>query len=135
MEQCVICKEAWPLTKQRSDSLSDENYTCTRCKRVKLFRKKFSRENHMIPSSVPLELQGLSQFEEMLIARAFPVIHVYTKPRGSQRAYKGHVITLPQDVQQLADILPGLPKDLPMKTIRLKISKSADTRLKLHYIG
>lgn len=68
----------------------------------------------MIPSPVPNELQGLTQFEEMLIARAFPVMHVYTKPRGGQRAYKGHVITLPQDVQQLADILPRCPKDLPV---------------------
>ena len=50
----------------------------------------------------------------MLIARAFPVMHVYTKPRGGQRAYKGHVITLPQDVQQLADVLPRCPKDLPV---------------------
>ena len=58
----------------------------------------------MIPSSVPEELENLTQFEEMLIARAFPVIHVYTKPKGGQRAYKGHVITLPQDVQQLADV-------------------------------
>lgn len=61
----------------------------------------------MIPSPVPKELQDLTQFKEMLIARAFPVMHVYTKPRGGQRAYKGHVITLPQDVQQLADVLPG----------------------------
>lgn len=68
----------------------------------------------MIPSPVPKELQGLTQFEEMLIARAFPVMHVYTKPRGGQKAYKGHVITLPQDVQQLADVLPRCPKDLPV---------------------
>ena len=50
----------------------------------------------------------------MLIARAFPVMHVYTKPRGGQKAYKGHVITLPQDVQQLADVSPRCPKDLPV---------------------
>ena len=33
---------------------------------------------------------------------------------GDQRAYKGHVITLPQDVQQLADVLPRCRKDLPV---------------------
>jgi len=63
----------------------------------------------MTPSPVPLQLQGLTQFEEMLIAREFPIMHVYTKPGSGQRAYKGHVITLPQDVQQLADILPRCP--------------------------
>ena len=64
----------------------------------------------------------------MLIARAFPVMHVYTKPRGGQRAYKGHVITLPQDVQQLADILPRCPKDLPVIifTINGKDNNSSD---------
>ena len=68
----------------------------------------------MIPSAVPLELQNLTQFEEMLIARAFPIIHVYTKPKVGQRAYKGHVITLLQNVQQLADVLPRCPADLPV---------------------
>ena len=64
----------------------------------------------------------------MLIARAFPVMRVYTKPRGGQRAYKGHVITLPQDVQQLADILPRCPKDLPVIifTINGKDNSSSD---------
>ena len=36
----------------------------------------------MIPAQVPKELQGLTQIEEMLIAHAFPVISVYTKPGG-----------------------------------------------------
>ena len=84
------------------------------CKQEKGIPKKFSSANSMIPSPVPQELQNLSQFEEMLTARAFPVIHVYTKPKGGQRAYKGHVITLPQDVQQLADVLPHCPADLPV---------------------
>ena len=64
----------------------------------------------------------------MLIARAFPVMHVCTKPRGGQKAYKGHVITLPQDVQQLADILPRCLEDLPVIifTINGKDNSSSD---------
>ena len=55
-------------------------------------------------------------------------MHVYTKPRGGQRAYKGHVITLPQDVQQLADVLPRRPKDLPVIifTVNGKVNCSKD---------
>ena len=68
----------------------------------------------MTPSPVPKELQGLTQFEEMLIARAFPVMNVYTKPRGCQRAYKGHVITNPQEIQQLGNVLPQCPQELPV---------------------
>ena len=56
-----------------------DDYKCTRCLR---YSKKFSRENMMIPCLVPTELQGgLSQCEEMLIARAFLVMLVYMKPR------------------------------------------------------
>lgn len=82
----------------------------------------------MIPFPVQKELQGLTQFEEMLIARAFLVMHVYTKPRGGQRAYKGYVITLSQYVEQLADILLRYPKDLPVIifTINGKDNSSSD---------
>ena len=34
----------------------------------------------MIPSPVPHELQNLTQIEEMLIARALPIMRVYIKP-------------------------------------------------------
>ena len=77
-----MCHEAWPLKTKPKNTVS---YTCSRCLRDKNIPKKFSTENSMIPSPVPKELQGLTQFEEMLIARAFPVMHVYTKPRA-----KGH---------------------------------------------
>ena len=40
----------------------------------------------MIPSCVPHELQNLTQIEEMLIARALPIMRVYIKP-GGQRGY------------------------------------------------
>ena len=34
----------------------------------------------MIPSSIPAELENLTQIEEMLIARALPIMRVYIKP-------------------------------------------------------
>jgi len=55
----------------------------------------------------------------MLIARAFPVISVYTKP-GGQRAYKVHCINFPQDIQELADTLPRYPKELPIIVITVE---------------
>ena len=39
----------------------------------------------MIPSSVPLVLEHLTQVEEMLIAHALPITDVYLKPGGSKR--------------------------------------------------
>ncbi len=49
--QCAICHEAWPLKSKPKSS-----YVCSSCSRDKKCPKKFSCENSMIPSSVPLEL-------------------------------------------------------------------------------
>jgi hypothetical protein len=73
----------------------------------------------MIPSSVPDVLQGLTQIEEMLIARALPIMQVYVKP-GGQRGYIGHCINLPQKVSELANSLPHVPSDIPIITVTMK---------------
>ncbi|XP_020915212.2 uncharacterized protein LOC110252718 [Exaiptasia diaphana] len=73
----------------------------------------------MVPSRVPVELQGLSQLEEMLVARALPIMRVYIKP-GGQRGYSGHCINLPQNVKELALSLPRYPKDLSVIIVKVK---------------
>lgn len=73
----------------------------------------------MIPSSVPIELKDLTQIEEMLIARALPLIRVYIKP-GGQRGYSGHCINLPQSIDELANSLPHYPKDIPVIVVSMK---------------
>ena len=73
----------------------------------------------MIPSKVPEQLQGLTQIEEMLIARALPIMRIYIKP-GGQRGYSGHCINLPQQVKELASSLPRFPKDLPVIIVKMK---------------
>ena len=65
VHQCTICLEAWPIA---SNGNTTSQYLCLRCSRDKKNPKKFSKENNMIPSAVPCELQGLTQVEEMLIA-------------------------------------------------------------------
>ena len=72
----------------------------------------------MIPSKVPIELQGLTQIEEMFISRAFPVIHVYVK-QGGQRGYSGHCINFPQNVSELADVLPRCHRDLALSIVNV----------------
>ena len=114
VSQCTVCKEAWPLkSKPRSP------YVCSRCSRDKKIPKKFSSQNFMIPSCVPTELQNLTQIEEMLIARALPIMRVYIKP-GGQRGYSGHCINLPQNVTELATCLPRYPKDLAVIIVKVK---------------
>ena len=52
--------------------------SCQRCKKVNQCPKLFSSDNNMDPGSVPAELQGLSQTEEMLIARCCPIMRAPT---------------------------------------------------------
>ena len=114
VSQCTVCQEAWPLkSKPRSP------YVCSRCSRDKKSPKKFSSENSMIPSPVPNELKDLTQVEEMLIARALPIMRVYIKP-GGQRGYSGNCINLPKNVTELATSLPRYPKDLAVIIVKVK---------------
>ena len=48
----------------------------------------------------------------MLIAKAFAVMQVYMKPRYGRNSYKGHIVTLPHNVQKIAGTLPNLPSEL-----------------------
>ena len=80
--QCSICHEAWPLSSNRNRN----KCYCLRCPTDKGQPQQFSRESKMVPSPVPPELRGLTQIEEMLIARALPLIHVYLK-LGGKREY------------------------------------------------
>ena len=120
--KCSVCCEAWPIkfNDKAPDNAFNQDYECSRCKVDKKNPKMFSKENFMVPSTVPEELQGLTQCEEMLIARAFPLMQVYTKAGGGQLGYKGHVINLPNDIQHIADILPRYAKDVPVILFNVK---------------
>ena len=52
--------------------------SCQRCKKDNQCPKLFSSDNNMDPGSVPAELQGLSQTEEMLIALCCPIMRAPT---------------------------------------------------------
>ncbi len=124
VSHCTVCQEAWPLkSKPRSP------YVCSRCSRDKKSPKKFSCENSMIPSPVPHELQNLTQIEEMLIARALPIMRVYIKP-GGQRGYSGHCINLPQNVTELATSLPRYPKDVAVIIVKVKDNTFKDVTVR-----
>ena len=92
---CTICHEAWPISEKNTDK-----YICTRFVRDKGSRQKFSLEKNMVPP----ELEGLTQCEEMLIARAFPIMQVYLKLKYGTTSYKGHVVTLPQNIANILRI-------------------------------
>ena len=66
----------------------------------------------MGPGSVPVELQGLTQTEEMLIARCCPIMRVLHL-KGGQLRYGGHVVNVAQDITTFAATLPRLATNVP----------------------
>jgi hypothetical protein len=110
-KKCNICNECWPTKNQRIAF-----YICNRCQRDKHNPKLYSAENDMDPGTVPPCLQDMTQIEELLIARACPIMTVYHK-HGGQLGYSGHVLNLPQNIQQFINKLPVNVSDLPILTV------------------
>ena len=67
----------------------------------------------------PLQLSNLTQIEEMLIACTNPILQVTHETRG-QFKYKGHTISFPQEVREIAQILPHRIKYLPIIIVHNK---------------
>ena len=78
--QCTICKETWPTKENLSKDPA--RYVYHRCTRDKKLPKVYSAENDMDPGIVPPQLAGLTQIEEMLIARVCRIMSVYRKHGG-----------------------------------------------------
>ena len=72
----------------------------------------------MDPGSVPAELQGLSEVEELLTARAFPIFSIYRKHGGQRGRLQGHVLNLPEDIEGFLNSFPANVSDLPILVIR-----------------
>ena len=93
----------WPLK-----STENTNFECTRCKQDKSCLKKFSKDNNMIPPSIPLELQNVT-----------PVMQIHCIFSGCLNC-KGHIKILPHKIQKIEDILPNCPKHVPLMFCSLK---------------
>ena len=99
------------------------SYECTPCSdaisgpKNRVFDIKSGHDFCRYRNSIQLIYFQIS--EEMLIARALPIMRVYIKP-GGQRGYSGHCINLPQNVTELATCLPRYPKELAVIIVKVK---------------
>ena len=59
-------------------------------------------------------MSDLTQWEEMLIVTAFPVMHLYVRKRHNTISYEEHALKLHQNVQNVANILPQYPENPPV---------------------
>lgn len=114
--KCTVCNELWP-SRSVNTHVDPNSYECARCKQDKKQPKLYSKGNDMDPGNVPQCLQGLSQIEEMLIARACPIMCIYRK-HGGQRGYRGHIVNLPQNIQGFLNKLPANVNELPVLVVR-----------------
>ena len=113
-----MCNERFPS----STDLVQE--MCYRCYYDKDPVKKFSALNNMDSSYLPEELRDLTNIEEMLIAQTFSIVSVYCL-RGGQYAYRGNVISFPQDVDEFVTRLPCHPSSLDMLVVRRQSSEGS----------
>ena len=68
--------------------------------------------NMYVGQSFP-ELNCLADVEQMCVARARPIVRVYSV-RSGEKAYVGHVVNLEQKVATWYENLPPRPKNLPV---------------------
>ena len=112
---CNICSE---LIFARGD---DNGSRCKRCEKDPV---TFSVGNDMDPGTVPDELKGLTQVEQLLIAQIIPMMTIVRLPRGGQFGYSGNVINLPQDLPALVSSLPRRVTDTDIVVIRKQLEQN-----------
>ena len=125
---CEVCKER-RLEGKGTGSM------CTRCRRDKKVPKVWSQENNMDPMCLPKELCGMTDAEQMLIARLAPTVRVHMLKHGGI-ASRGHCIAFPQAVQEPATILPRLPAEVDVIRVRRqgKDDTHKDFRVRRHHV-
>ncbi|XP_057835128.1 uncharacterized protein LOC131045552 [Cryptomeria japonica] len=107
LQTCSICKERYIGMLLRGNQ---QHIICSRCFSENGVHR-FSLANNLDPGKQPVVLKKLTQVEEMLIARVAPVLQV-RHGKGGQYKYSGHTISFPQDISEIAKLLPRRLKDL-----------------------
>jgi len=107
-QSCCNCHETYIDLK-----LSPRSRLCERCVRNK---DLFADVNDLTPSPAPECLKCLTQVEKSAISLICPVLAIYKK--GWSTSSKGHTLSVFQNVNELADALPRLPRDLPIILIK-----------------
>lgn len=106
-EPCRICLEAWP------DMIDMVAGVCRRCHHMpKRKAGYFSTANNTNPMlEVPACLRELSMVEESLISLVSPLISIiHLRHHGV--GYRGHTITFPKDIIDIARELPRRVEDI-----------------------
>ena len=121
---CIVCKEnhiCFPL---------DDQGKCEKCRGSGVRSKIFGPENDLDPGPAPECLTRLTPVEKSAISIICPSLTV-VKCGSSSSKTRGHAISFYQNVQDLADTLPRLPKDLPYLILKHPDERIADKTFKV----
>jgi hypothetical protein len=110
IQMCHVCDESYVRIQ-----VFNIGPKCMRCRREGTYHR-FSAQNHMDPGSQPRVLEVLTQVKEILIARAIPILRVMHSI-GGQYKYRGHTISFPREVKNVAITLPRHIKDLYLMVV------------------
>lgn len=105
-------------------SVGDVEYICNHC-------HGYMKKNKVPPCSIgnklkfpdiPIELQELTQLEQLLISPRIPFMQIRELPRGGQMGLKGNVVNVPADVNKTVKVIPRNMNE--SETIPVKFKRS-----------
>ena len=95
--------------------LAHNRYKC--CNGDRKNPKAFPTDNDMDPGDVLSQMEGMTQVEQMPIAKIAPIMRVY-RLKGGQCAHGRHDVSIPQDVTGFTTSLSRLAADIPVLVVR-----------------
>ena len=101
IQMCYVCEDSYVGIQVMT---TNTRLMCTRCKSERTHHR-FSSQNNMNPGLRTLVLASLTQVEEMLTARASPVLQVMHSIGGKYKN-RGYTIIFPYEVKPVAKKLP-----------------------------
>ena len=108
--------------KYRLSSIDGSTYICHSCHRtLKLGRiPAQSKANRMELEEIPDELKNLNNLELHIICKRILFMKLVKLPRGKQKGIRGAAVNVPADLGPACTLLPRLPADAHIVSLKLK---------------
>ena len=108
--------------KYRISSIDGATYICHSChKTLKLNRiPAQSKANMMALDEIPDELKDLNTLEVHMICKRILFMKLVKLPKGQQKGIKGAAVNVPADLGPACTLLPRLPADAHIVSLKLK---------------
>ena len=108
--------------KYRISSIDGSIYICHTCHTtLKLGRiPAQSKANRMALDEIPDELKDLNNLELHIICKQILFMKLVKLPRGKQKGIKGAAVNVPADLGPACNLLPRLPPDAHIVSLKLK---------------